>query len=99
MERPKLPSLYQLGDFVQLQFPGNGLLKKAEIVKVSFTRHSEPVYDVAVPYEFYSGELDPDGPEMASVQTGYARIHGLAEWHLRNPEMPVADRYPLPINK
>lgn len=94
----KLPSLWQNGDSVSLTFPGNGLLKKCRVIKVAFTSHSEPLYDVEIPYNYFNGEIPGDGiPETPN--TGYARIHGLKEWHLRNPEMPVADRVPLPQNK
>lgn len=92
----KLPSLWQIGDEVSLTFPSNGLLKRAKVIKVSFTAHSEPLYDLDVPFEFYQGDYDPESPDMPT--TGHARIHGLKEWHLRNPELPVADRVPLPKN-
>lgn len=92
----KLPSLFQRGDYVSVTFPGTGLLKRCKVLKVSFAipkkeEIEEPFYDVEVPYNYYDG-TDAD-PVM-----GYARIHGLKEWHLRNPEMPVADREPLPKN-
>lgn len=90
----KLPSLWQVDDEVSLTFPGNGLLKRCRIIKVAFTAHSEPVYDVDIPFNFYEGDIPDDGiPEIPS--TGHARIHGLKEWHLRNPEDGVADRIPL----
>lgn len=93
----KLPSLWQLGDFVSATFPGQGILKKCKVIKVAFTEHSEPLYDLEIPYNFYDGAYQKsDIPETPN--TGHARIHGLKEWHLRNPEMPVADRDPLPKN-
>lgn len=88
-----LPSKWQIGDFVSLHFPGNGILKKCKVVKVSFTYQDEPLYDLEVPYDFYLGEYDGGNQEP---NTGHARLHGLKEWHLRNPENSVADRYPLP---
>lgn len=97
-----LPSFWQLGDKVSLTFPGNGLIKEARVIKVAFIQNhdlsydADPLYDVDVPYQFYNGDYDPEGPDMSS--TGHVRLHGLKEWHLRNPEMPVADRYPLPKN-
>ena len=94
MER--LPSLWQLGDYVSATFPGTGLLKKCKVIKVAFTEHSEPLYDIEVPYQFYMGDCDPDSSDIPT--TGHARIYGLKEWHLRNPEEPVADRHPLPRN-
>jgi hypothetical protein len=90
MER--LPSLWQLGDYVSATFPRTGLLKKCKVIKVAFTEHSEPLYDIDVPFEYYQGDYDPDNPDMPTV--GHVRIHGLKEWHLRNPEEPVADRMP-----
>jgi len=94
----KLPSLFQLGDFVSAQFPGTGILNRCKVIKVAFTEHTEPLYDIEVPYRFYGGEeYDNTVPEQPN--TGYARIHGLKEWHLRNPQTPVADRLPLPENK
>jgi hypothetical protein len=91
----KLPSLWQVNDEVSVTFPGNGLLKRCKVIKVAFTAHSQPLYDVEVPFNYYVGEIPDDGiPETPN--TGNARIHGLKEWHLRNPENPVADRIPLP---
>lgn len=87
MER--LPSLFQINDNVSLTFPDNGILKKGTVIKVAFTAHSEPLYDVEVPFSFYSDD-DLDTPH-----TGSARIHGLKEWHLRNPESPISDRVPI----
>lgn len=95
MER--LPSLWQLGDYVSATFPGTGLLKKCKVIKIAFTEHSEPLYDIEVPFQYYQGSYDPDNPDMPT--TGSARIHGLKEWHLRNPEESVADRVPLPSNE
>lgn len=94
--RKTLPSLYQINDLVSVTFPGNGLIKQAKVIKVAFTEYSEPLYDVSVSFNYYNGDYDPDSSEIPS--TGHARMHGLKEWHLRNPEMPVADRVPLPKN-
>lgn len=90
-----LPSLFQINDKVSLTFPGNGILKEGKVIKVAFTAHSEPLYDVEVPFEFYQGDYDPESSDIPS--TGHARIHGLKEWHLRNPEpgFGVADRIPI----
>ena len=96
MQIVQLPSLWQLGDYVSVTFPDNGLLKQAKVIKVAFTEHSEPLYDVEVSYKYYQGAYDPDNADMPT--TGTARLHGLKQWHLRNPEMPVADRVPLPKN-
>lgn len=95
-EQPKkLPSLWQLGDYVSATFPGNGLLKRCKVIKIAFTEHSEPLYDIEVPFEHYQGNyVHDDVPETPSISC--ARIHGLKEWHLRNPENPVASRMPLP---
>jgi len=73
-----LPSLWQIGDTVLLQFPGSGELKNARVLKVSFTKN-DVLYDVEVPYQVYSEE-SPLG------KTSFARLHGLNEWHLR--QMP-----------
>lgn len=94
--RNPLPALWQLGDYVSATFPGTGLLKNCKVIKVAFTEHSEPLYDLEVPFLFYAGDYDPDSPDTPS--TGHVRIHGLKEWHLRNPELPVADLVPLPKN-
>jgi len=93
MRKESLPSLWQLGDYVSLTFPDNGILKQAKVIKVAFTEHSEPLYDVEVPFKFYQGDYDPESPDMPT--TGHVRLHGLKEWHLRNPEHPIADRMPL----
>lgn len=93
MER--LPSLWQLGEYVSATFPGSGILKKCKVIKIAFTEHSEPLYDIEIPFNFYDGAYqDSDMPETPN--TGHARIHGLKEWHLRNPDLPVADQIPLP---
>lgn len=91
-EKLQLPSLWQINDEVSVTFPGNGLLKKGKVIKVAFTAYSEPLYDVEIPYNYYDHDYDPGGVP----QTSCARIHGLKEWHLRNPESPVADRVQLP---
>lgn len=96
MEKVQLPSLWQLGDYVSVTFPSNGLLKQAKVIKVAFTEHSEPLYDVEVQYQYYLGSYDPDNQDAPTTAT--ARLHGLKEWHLRNPELQVADRVPLPTN-
>lgn len=70
-----LPSLWQIGDEVILQFPGSGELDNAKVVKVSFDKNNI-LYDVEVPYHFYN-DNNPLGT------TGFARLHGLKEWHLR----------------
>lgn len=95
--RNPLPSLWQIGDSVSLTFPGNGLLGEAKVIKIAFTAHTEPLYDVEVPFQFYQGEYDPESPDIPSI--GHVRLHGLKEWHLRNPEKPVADRYPLAVDE
>lgn len=95
-QKIQLPSLWQINDEVSLTFPGNGLLKKGTVVKVAFTAYTEPLYDVDVPFQFYEGDYDPDDADIP--RTGHVRIHGLKEWHLRNPESPVADRVSLPKN-
>lgn len=50
-----LPSLWQVGDEVSLTFPGNGILKRGKVIKVAFTAHTEPLYDVEVPYQYFAG--------------------------------------------
>jgi hypothetical protein len=88
--RNPLPSLWQLGDYVSATFPGTGLLKKCKVIKVAFTEHTEPLYDIEVPYQYYEGSYDPDNPDMPT--SGCVRVHGLKEWHLRNPDDSIADR-------
>lgn len=72
MER-KFESLWSNGDEVSLTFPGNGVINRAKVIKVSFSENSyEPMYDVDVPFLM-------DGVIV------HGRLHGLKEWHLRNP--------------
>lgn len=86
----KLPSLFQINDYVSVTFPGTGLLKWCKVIKIAFTEHTEPLYDIEVPFRFYAGEFPEDDiPVIPNI--GHARIHGLKEWHLRNPEAPIAD--------
>lgn len=75
-------SLWTIGDQVSITFPGNGLLKNATVIKVAFD-NLNTLYDVEVPYNYYSFE----NIEMR----GIARLHGLKEWHLRDPESPISD--------
>lgn len=70
-----LPSLWQIGDEVLLQFPGSGELNNAKVIKISFVKN-DILYDVEVPYRCYTEE-NPLGT------TKFARLHGLNEWHLR----------------
>ncbi len=71
----QLPSLWQIGDEVLLQFPGSGELDNAKVTKVSFVKN-DILYDVEVPYRCFT--------EEASLgTTKFARLHGLNEWHLR----------------
>lgn len=79
----KLPSLWQIGDDVLLQFPGSGELDNAKVVKVAFIKN-DTLYDVEVPYHHYNDE-NPLGT------TGFARLHGLKEWHLRQRRNPLSD--------
>lgn len=81
----KLPSAFQRGDTVNVLFPDNALLKDCTVIKVSFPLKGEPLYDVQVPFRYY---LECAGKESVK---GYARIHSLKEWHLRNPESGIAD--------
>ena len=85
----RLPSLWQLGDYVSVTFPRTGLLKKCKIIKIAFTEHSEPLYDVEVPYQYYEGIYDPESSDIPT--TGSARIHGLKEWHLRVPDLSAGE--------
>lgn len=80
-------SLFTIGDKVSVTFPGNGLLKNATVIKVSFD-YANNFYDVEVPYDYY----EEGGVVLVK---GTARIHGLKEWHLRNPEWTVADIEPI----
>jgi hypothetical protein len=73
----KLPSLWQIDDQVSLTFPGTGILSPCKVTKVSFNK-SDVLYDVEVPFRHFD-DAYPLGT------TGYARLHGLKEWHLRIP--------------
>lgn len=77
----KLPSNWQLGDLVQVVFPGNAVLNSCCITKVSFTKHDEPLYDVEIPYKHtdYGGEQE-------AGKTGYYRLHGIREWLLSHTQ-------------
>lgn len=65
-------SLWKLNDYVSVQFPGNGIINRCKVIKISFTNSYEPLYDVEVPHRM-------DG------LTVHARLHGIKEWHLRIP--------------
>lgn len=69
-------SLWKIGDEVSINFPGAGTISPAFISKVSFDEENN-FYDVKIPFT----QVEEDG----SKTTGVARIHGLKEWHLRNP--------------
>lgn len=75
-------SLFTVGDKVSLTFPGNGLLKNATVIKVSFD-YANNFYDVEVPYDYYENEV------AEKTVKGTARIHGLKEWHLRQAAEPM----------
>lgn len=71
-------SLWTIGDKVSVTFPDNGLIKNAQVKKVSFDANNT-LYDVEVPFSYYE--------DQDMLKTGYARLHGIKEWHLRNPEL------------
>lgn len=89
MENKNLPSLFQLGDNVSVIFPGSGTLNPVRVIKISFTEKGDPLYDLEVAYHFYTEE-DVLG------KTGFARIHSIAEWHLR---LPIVDALPASLEK
>jgi hypothetical protein len=82
-EKAKLPSEWQLGDQVQVIFPNNGKLQ-GKIVKVAFTEHSEPLYDVEVYFTHwdFNGEPEPGSEDAKKNKTGFFRIHGLRQWFI-----------------
>lgn len=80
----ELPSGWQLKDKVQVVFPGNGTLQ-GTVVKVAFTEHSEPLYDVEIPFEHYDYEGEP-GLNSSMPEKGFFRIHGLRQWFLSHTQ-------------
>ena len=69
-----LPSSWQLGDRVQVVFPGNGKLQ-GKIIQVSFTEYGETRYNVEIPFD-HTDEKD------GKPSTGYFRIHGVDQYFL-----------------
>lgn len=78
-QRKHLPSLWQIGDAVSVTFPGAGLIKVANVIKVAFDKENA-FYDVEIAYRYFDSE--DEYPKF-----GHARIHGLKEWHLRLPDL------------
>lgn len=78
--KQQLPSGFQIGQIVQVVFPGNAILKDCKIIKVAFPERGEPLYDVEVPFHHYDfdGELDPKAP----VKNGFQRLYGLRQWFI-----------------
>lgn len=91
MER-SFDSLWALGDYVSIQFPGNGIINKCKVIKVAFSNSKEPLYDVDVPFKMV-GEDDYDG-------VVHTRLHGIREWHLRIPgDVDLATGTPIAESK
>lgn len=76
MNTQQLPSSWQLDDNVQVIFPGNGKLQ-GKIIKVSFPRHGEVLYDIEIPYNTNEGDFEPEAGKR-----GHFRIHGVDQWFL-----------------
>lgn len=76
MERA-FDSLWTLGDYVSVTFPGNGIINRCKVIKVAFNGN-EPLYDVDIPFKMTSD----DGTYTEII---HARLHGIREWHLRIP--------------
>lgn len=74
MNKQKLPSSWQLGDKIQVVFPGNGILQ-GKIIKVAFTEYGETRYDVEIPFTH-----DDEGRNPGS--TGFFRIHSVDQYFL-----------------
>lgn len=83
-----LPSQFQRGDIVNVIFPNNGILTECRVVKVSFSEHGTPRYDVDVPFDY----IPHFKMEEADLTAGKARLHSIKEWHLRDPLNAVTDR-------
>lgn len=83
VNKTKLPSSWQLGDKVQVVFPGNGKLQ-GKVIKVAFTEYGETRYDVEVPFDHAEGDTDAPGykPHTSTERKGYFRIHGVDQWFL-----------------
>lgn len=79
----ELPSGFQCGQIVSVVFPGNATLRNCKITKVAFTEHSEPLYDVDVPFSQHDYDNDPDQPgEQYPPKTRFARLHALRQWFI-----------------
>lgn len=72
-----------MGQTVSVVFPGNATLKNCKIVKVAFTDHSDPLYDVDVPFSQYDYDNEPDqSGEEYPPKTRFARLHALRQWFI-----------------
>jgi hypothetical protein len=76
MDKQTLPSSWQLGDKVQVVFPGNGKLQ-GKIIQVSFTEYGETRYNIEIPFD----HTDYD-EEQEAGRTGYFRIHGVDQYFI-----------------
>jgi len=79
-QNSKLPSSWQIDDKVQVIFPSNGKLQ-GKIIKVSFPKHGEVLYDVEISYTTNEGDTEPE-----AGRRGFFRIHGVDQWFLSHTQ-------------
>ena len=77
---PAAGSAWQIDDRVQVIFPSNGKLH-GKIIKVSFPKHGEVLYDVEIPYTTNEGDSEPEAGKR-----GFFRIHGVDQWFLSHTQ-------------
>lgn len=82
-------SQFHSGDIVDVLFPDNGILKNCRVISVSFPITGSPRYHVEVPFSYIPNFIMEDDKAVP----GKARIHSLKEWHLRDAQNGISDRY------
>jgi hypothetical protein len=85
MSKLKLPTYWQIDNNVQVIFPGNGKLQ-GKIVKVSFPKYGETLYDIEIPFDRNESDEEPDSEDQPAIKKGFFRIHGVNQWFLSHTQ-------------